>query len=86
MKEYSVVELEKLPDLSLGHISSYINVPKGYVCKIGGSFEPHVLFNPDTKHVLVYSYWESSCYGVSASDLQFNGHYSEVMAYTAPEK
>lgn len=85
MKEYTAPELEKLPDLPAGHLGMYVNVPKGYVCKVGEDFAPHLIFNPETKHVIVYYYWESSCYGDSASDIQFNGHYDELTSYTAGE-
>lgn len=88
MREYSASELEKLPDLpdSFNHLRMYANIPIGYTCKVGKDYEPHLLYNATTKHVIVLSYWESQCYGDSASDIQYNGHYSELVTYTAPEK
>ena len=86
MRDYSVEELDKLPDLPLLHLSIYIEIPADYLCKVGKDYEPHLLYNPKTGHVIVYSYWESSCYGDSASDIQFNGHYSELISYKAKEK
>jgi hypothetical protein len=88
MREYTISELEGLPDLpdSINHLRMYVNIPIGYACKIGKDYEPHLLYNTTTKHVLVMSYWESTCYGDSASDIQFNGHYDTVKDYTASEK
>ena len=86
MRVYTVAELEKLPNISLAHLSIYINLPKDYVCKVGSDYELYLLYNPTTKHVIVYSYWESSCYVDSAEDIQFNGHYDQINEYTASEK
>lgn len=83
MKEFSIEELAQLPDLPLSHISAFIDLPSGYVCKLREDFGPHLLFNPSTNHVITYYYWESPCYGDNASDIQYNGHYSVSQDYTA---
>jgi len=76
-------ELSKMPDLPLEHLSGYVNVPKGYVCKVANPHGTHLVYNPETKHVIVYSYHETRCYVDSASDVQYNGHYDQSMDFTA---
>jgi hypothetical protein len=75
MKKYSKEELLKMPDVSTTHLSMYVEIPKGYIGKVCADWENHVLYNPESNHVLVYEYYETMCYVTSASDEQANGHY-----------
>ena len=84
MEQYTKAEeLNKLPDLPFDHLSSYVNVPKGYVCKVANLHGTHLVYNPETKHVIVYAYSETPCWIDSASDVQYNGHYKESMDFNA---
>ena len=78
-------ELKKLPNLPVSHFQGYVNIPKGYVIKQGVVFGDHLLFNPETNHVIEYYYHETTGYGVSASDMVANGHYDKSAEYVAAD-
>lgn len=80
---YKAAELKALPDLPLDHLSGYVNIPQGFVLKIGKDYATHTLFNPETLHVIVYTYSESVCYVDGPNDAQYNGRYTEADTYIA---
>ena len=83
MKEYTAAELEALATKNDDNFSMFMTPPKGFMCKMACPYGDHLFYNPDTKEAIQYHYWESTGYGDSASDIVYNGHYSESFRYTA---
>jgi len=80
---FKLSELKKMPDLPTDHLEGYVNIPKGYTIKKATDFGHHVLLNTEGTVIIEYSYYETSGYGVSASDHVSNGHYEISNSYTA---
>ena len=81
--EFTVEELNLMPNQDPGVFCMYENVPKGYVCKITDPYNFNLFFNPDTSHVLIYHFREYVCYVDSSTDKQYNGGYKVYREYTA---
>ena len=82
---FKLSELKKLPDLPTSHLEGYVNIPEGYVIKKATDFGHHVLLNAEDRTIIEYRYYETSGYGVSASDHVSNGHYEISNSYAATD-
>ena len=80
---YTAAELDAAPDLPLDHLAGYVSLPKGYVCKAGIDYSIQLIYHPETKHVMIYTYSETTGYGDSSTDIVYNGHYNLSEEYQA---
>ena len=83
LPEYTAAELDHMDDEDTSNFKMYNAILAGFKCKDSTPYGDHLFYNPETKEVIGYHYWESTGYGDSASDIVYNGHYSESFRYTA---